>query len=75
MTTNCLSVCLFRLANPEAYLRFSGRALYGEETQRKALYIGINAAITGDPTTSQTESDMRLFGEAGWRYGKTTWTE
>ncbi len=75
-----LSICLFRLANPEAYLRFSGgRALYGEETQRKALYIGINAAITGDLLTTKasvTESDMRLFAEAGYDAGKeTTWTE
>lgn len=74
------SVCLFRLANPGAYLRFSGgRALYGSDTQRKALYIGINAAITGDLLTTRasvTESDMRLFAEAGYDTGKeTTWTK
>ena len=73
-----LAVALFRLANPTAFLRFSGgRALYGEETQRKALYIGINAAITGDLLTTKasvTERDMKLFGEAGYQVDKeTTW--
>lgn len=72
------AVCLFRLANPGAYLRFSGgRSLYGEETQKKALYIGINAAITGDLLTTKasvTERDMALFKEAGYDIGKeTTW--
>lgn len=72
------AICLFRLANPQAFLRFSGgRALYKEETQRKALYIGINAAITGDLLTTKasvTEKDMKLFAEAGYDVRKeTTW--
>ena len=72
------AVCLFRLANPAAFLRFSGgRALYSEATQRKALYIGMNAAITGDLLTTKasvTERDMKLFGEAGYDVKEeTTW--
>ncbi len=73
-----LSICIFRLANPMAFLRFSGgRALLDRETQRLALYIGINAAITGDLLTTKasvTEQDMALFAEMGYDTKKeTTW--
>ena len=73
-----LSICIFRLANPEAFLRFSGgRALLDEETQRTALYIGINSAITGDLLTTKasvTEQDMALFRDMGYDTRKeTTW--
>lgn len=65
-----LAICIFRLANPTAYLRFSGgRALMDKETQEKALYIGINAAITGGlltTTASIAERDMLLFRDAGY---------
>lgn len=64
------TVAIFRLANPSAFLRFSGgRGQYDDATQRMALYIGINAAITGDLLTtvaSETERDMKLFTEAGY---------
>ena len=65
-----LAICIFRLANPTAYLRFSGgRALLSTEVQKKALYIGINAAITGGlltTTASIAERDMELFANAGY---------
>lgn len=73
-----LSICIFRLANPEAYLRFSGgRALLDRAVQKQALYIGINSAITGDLLTTKasvTEQDMALFCEMGYDTKKeTTW--
>lgn len=65
-----LAICIFRLANPTAFLRFSGgRALLSPEVQKQALYIGINAAITGGlltTTASIAERDMVLFAEAGY---------
>lgn len=72
-----LAICIFRLANPTAFLRFSGgRALLSTEVQKQALYIGINAAITGGlltTTASIAERDMQLFAEAG--YDTTAHTE
>lgn len=64
------TICIFRLANPTAYLRYSGgRALLSPETERMGLYVGINAAITGGLLTtvaSVTSRDMTLFREAGY---------
>lgn len=61
------TIALFRLVNPRAYLRFSGgRMQLSEAGQRKAIYIGINAAITGDflTTTGQTvANDMQMLAE------------
>lgn len=65
-----LAICMFRIANPTAFLRFSGgRALLSTEVQKQALYIGINAAITGGlltTTASVIERDMELFQAAGY---------
>lgn len=47
------SICIFRLVNPDAHLRFAGgRALLSEDTVNKAIYCGINAAIVGDLLTT-----------------------
>ncbi|MDO4771587.1 biotin synthase BioB [Porphyromonas sp.] len=73
-----LAVCMFRLANPEAFIRFSGgRGQLDRETQKQALYIGVNAAITGDLLTtvaSETKEDMALFKEMNYdTSAPTTW--
>ena len=70
------TIALFRLINPHAYLRFSGgRGQLSEATQRKALYVGINAAIVGDLLTtvgSRFERDRVLFQEAGYSLNENT---
>ncbi len=67
-----LSVSIFRIVNPKAFLRFSGgRAQLSRETQEKALYIGINAAIMGDMLTtlgSGANSDIEMFKSAGYNF-------
>ncbi|MDD6210644.1 MAG: biotin synthase BioB [Bacteroidales bacterium] len=70
------SIALFRFINPKAFLRFSGgRALMSPDVQRKALYIGINAAIMGDLLTtsaSQAAEDRILFSTAGYSLSENT---
>lgn len=67
-----LSVSLFRIINPKAFLRFAGgRALLSKQTQQKALYIGMNSAIMGDMLTtlgSGAQEDIKMFTEAGYDF-------
>ncbi|MEF9986655.1 MAG: adenosylmethionine--8-amino-7-oxononanoate transaminase [Bacteroidales bacterium] len=67
-----LTVSLFRIINPNAFLRFSGgRALLSKEVQKKALYVGINSAIMGDMLTtlgSGAQEDIKMFTEAGYNF-------
>lgn len=64
------TICIFRLACPTAFLRYSGgRALLSPETERMGLYVGINSAITGGLLTtvaSVVSRDRELFHSAGY---------
>lgn len=47
------TICIFRLTNANAYLRFAGgRARLTESELNQAIYCGINAAIVGDLLTT-----------------------
>ncbi len=70
------TIALFRFINPDAYLRFSGgRIQMSEATQRKALHIGVNAAIIGDLLTtigSRVAEDKILFTSEGYSLTENT---
>lgn len=63
------AIAIFRILNPNSFLRFSGgRAQLSPELQRKAIYVGINSAITGDLLTTignQATEDLSMIEEMG----------
>ena len=69
------TIALFRFILPLADLRFAGgRKRFSTDIQRKAMYIGINAAITGDlltTTGSTSAEDQRLALKAGYESDDT----
>lgn len=71
------AISIFRLVNPQAYLRFSGgRAQLSLETQHKAIYCGINSAITGDLLTTigqQAAQDMQMIKDCGMENRTEDW--
>lgn len=71
------SISIFRLVNPRTYLRFSGgRAQLSPSVQRRAIYCGINAAITGDLLTTigqQAQDDLQMIAEMGKRVEVRDW--
>lgn len=64
------TIALFRLINPEAYIRFAGGRKFITDIQDKALKAGINAALVGDLLTTcgtKVEDDIRSFRNAGYK--------
>lgn len=70
------TIAIFRWINPYAFLRFSGgRKLLPGSVQRKALYVGINSAITGELLTTQggiIDSDCRMITFGGYSLQENT---
>lgn len=64
------TISFFRFIHPTAHLRFAGgRAKLDEQTLRRALTIGMNAAIVGDMLTtlgSDVETDKQRIKEIGY---------
>ncbi len=53
------AVCIFRLANPQAHLRFAGgRALLTAEELHAALSAGVNATIVGNLLTTVASTSI-----------------
>ncbi len=61
---------LFRLINPQAFIRFAGgRTLLSRDLQRRLLRSGANAAIMGDMLTtlgSTVAEDRAMFRDCGF---------
>lgn len=64
------TIALFRIINPDAYLRFAGgRASLSDADTRRAMRVGINSAIMGDMLTTtgaKIKRDMEIIKEEGY---------
>lgn len=63
------TIALFRIINPDAWLRFAGGRLLIADIQEKAMLSGVNAAITGDllTTTGATVlEDIKRIKDTGF---------
>jgi biotin synthase len=63
------SIALFRIINPDAWIRFAGGRLLIADIQEKAMKSGVNAAITGDllTTTGATVlEDIKRIKDTGF---------
>ena len=64
-----MSIAIFRIINPDAWIRFAGGRLLISDIQDKALKCGVNAAITGDllTTTGATVlEDIKKIKDSGF---------
>ena len=63
------TIAIFRIINPDAWIRFAGGRLIISDIQDKALRSGVNAAITGDllTTTGATVlEDIKRIKDTGF---------
>ena len=64
-----VSMAMFRIINPAAYIRFAGGRVQFLHIQEQALRAGINASLVGDMLTTvgtDMEEDKRMFIGAGF---------
>lgn len=63
------TIALFRIINPEAYIRFAGGRTLIKHLERRLLHCGMNGSIVGDMLTtsgSDIETDKGMFINEGF---------